>query len=164
MASMSASSSVSSNEPAARVPRLAGANSGAGTTYALWRPQMRTFLMRQGVKESDYAVEIAEWTTLVQHVEDDERAEERNAIALLLGNAPAPVKGGASSGSATKMKTESPSAAAAADEPEAAATKLVASLIARSRKAFGFLYAALPTELCQLVADVPQGYAFGIWS
>ena len=36
--------------------------------------------------------------------------------------------------------------------------------IGRSRKAFGFLFAALPADLRQLVADVPQGYAFGIWS
>ena len=163
MTSVNASSSMSSNEPAARVPRLAGINGGAGITYALWRPQMRTFLMRQGVKESDYAVEIAEWATLVQRVEDDEQAEERNAIALLLGNAQS---SSASSGSSTKTKKENPPSAGvvSVDEPQTAATKLVASLIARSRKAFGFLYAALPSELCQLVADVPQGYAFGIWS
>ena len=40
----------------------------------------------------------------------------------------------------------------------------MADLIGRSRKAFGFLYASLPTDLRPLVADVPQGYAFGIWS
>lgn len=162
MTSTNASSSVS-NDPAARVPRLAGASGGAGVTYALWRPQMRTFLMRQGVKESDYAVEIAQWTTLVQRVEDGERADERNAIALLLGALDPSDKAASSSSSAAKVKKES-LAPSADDEPETAAAKLVSSLIARSRKAFGFLYAALPIELGQLVADVPQGYAFGIWS
>ena len=44
------------------------------------------------------------------------------------------------------------------------AKKRVADLIGRSRKAYGFLFAALPTDVRQLVADVPQGYAFGIWS
>jgi hypothetical protein len=148
---------MSSNDPTSRVPRLAGSN-GAGVTYALWRPQMRTFLMRQGVKEADYTVEIPQWTALVKRIEADERTDETNAIALLLA-------GGSSSKSASsttsKVKKESSSTD---DDPEAAATKVVAALIARSRKAFGFLYAALPTELCQLVAGVEQGYAFGIWS
>lgn len=161
MASMSAPSSVS-NDPAARVPRLAGANGGAGTTYAMWRAQMRTFLMRQGVKESDYAVEIEQWTTLVQRVEDGERADEQNAIAVFLGDK---ITSSSSSAAAAVVKVKTEDARApSGDEPEVAASKLVAHLIARSRKAFGFLYAALPTDLCQLVADVPQGYAFGIWS
>ena len=149
---MNASSSVSSTDTAARVPRLAGTHGGAGITYALWRPQMRTFLMRQGVKESDYATEIAQWTNLVQRVEDGERKDEQEAIAMLLSNA--------SASSTKQVKLEN----ASTSPPDDSATKLVTALIARSRKAFGFLYAALPTELCQLVADVPQGYAFGIWS
>lgn len=45
-----------------------------------------------------------------------------------------------------------------------AAKKEVSELISRARKAFGYLYAALPADLRQLVADVPQGYAYGIWS
>ena len=44
------------------------------------------------------------------------------------------------------------------------AKKVVVAVIGRSQRAFGFLYAALPTDLRLLVADVPQGYAYGVWS
>ena len=36
--------------------------------------------------------------------------------------------------------------------------------VARMKKAFAFLYQALPDELRRLVAGVPQGYAYGLWS
>ena len=44
------------------------------------------------------------------------------------------------------------------------AKKKVSDMIGRSKKAYGFLFAALPADHRQLIADVPQGYAFGIWS
>jgi hypothetical protein len=124
---------------------------------------MRTFLMRQGVKESDYAVEIAQWAALVQRVEDGECADDRDAIAIVLGVAPEKVASPSTVANSSGVKTESGGKSSHA-EPTVAASKRVAELIGRSRKAFGYLYAALPVELCQLVADVPQGYAFGIWS
>jgi hypothetical protein len=36
--------------------------------------------------------------------------------------------------------------------------------VARMRKAFALLYQALADELRVLVAGVPQGYAYGLWS
>jgi hypothetical protein len=63
-------------------------------------------------------------------------------------------KGGASASSSSAVLTDE----------QKAAKKEVSELIARSRKAYGFLYAALPTDLRQLIADVPQGYAYGVWS
>ena len=144
MASFSSSSSASVD---AKTPLLASASgSGAGAPHALWRPQMQTFLMRHGIEERDYAREIPQWRELAAAVEARAEADERDAIALVLGAAMAPVK------------AEAPSA------EEVKAKQRVADLISRSRKAFGFLYASLPVDLRPLVADVPQGYAFGIWS
>ena len=74
----------------AKVPRLASASgSGSGAPHALWRPQMQTFLMRQGVEERDYAKEIPHWRVLSAAVQADAEAEEQEAFALLLGGAAA---------------------------------------------------------------------------
>ena len=51
----------------AKVPLLAsasGASGSSGAPHALWRPQMQTFLMRQGIEERDYAEEIPQWAAL----------------------------------------------------------------------------------------------------
>lgn len=133
----------------AKAPLLASASGTSGTggmPHALWRPQMQTFLMRQGIEERDYAVEIERWVALSKAVQDSAVAEEQDAIALVLG------------GKALVKKEQAPS------DDETRAKQRVASLIGRSRKAFGYLYSALPAELRPLVADVPQGYAYGIWS
>ena len=138
-----------------KVPQLASSSgAGAGAPHALWRPQMQTFLMRQGIEPGDYAEPIPRWSELVARVQDDARAKERAAIALLLGISPA--KG-------DELQAEVKDEPNASDELRAARAS-VAALIGRSRKAFGFLYGALPADLRPLVADVPQGYAYGIWS
>jgi len=36
--------------------------------------------------------------------------------------------------------------------------------VARTKRAYGLLYQALPDDLRRLVAAVPQGYAYGLWS
>jgi hypothetical protein len=143
---------MASSSPAsvdAKTPLLASASgTGAGAPHALWRPQMQTFLMRHGIEERDYAREIAQWRALAAAVEAKAEADEQDAIAVVLG--------AAMSSASSKPKEQTPE--------EAKAKQRVADLISRSRKAFGFLYAALPVDLRPLVADVPQGYAFGIWS
>jgi hypothetical protein len=145
---MASSSSSSSASVDAKTPLLASASgSGAGAPHALWRPQMQTFLMRHGIEERDYAREIPQWRALAAAVEARAEADERDAIALVLGAA-----------LALDIKAEAQTA------EEMKAKQRVADLISRSRKAFGFLYASLPVDLRPLVADVPQGYAFGIWS
>jgi hypothetical protein len=84
----SASASSSSADPSMRVPQLASASSTAGLAYALWRPQMQSHLMRQGVEERDYTEDIPEWKALIVAVQTDARAAERAAIDTLLGRAP----------------------------------------------------------------------------
>jgi len=139
-----------------RVPRLVAAAGGGGLPHAVWRPQMQTFLMQHGIEESDYAHEIPLWREIVAAVGDDAQTRRTAAIATVLGVA-AGSKGGASA-SSSSPKTE------LLTDEQKAAKKEVSELIARSRKAYGFLYAALPTDLRQLIADVPQGYAYGVWS
>ena len=142
--------------PEMKVPHLAAASGGSGVPHALWRPQMQTFLMRHGIEERDYAREIARWSELAAAVANNAEAEEQAAIDLLLGGG-----GGsaASSSSATPADKNEKT-----DDEKQRARKRIADLITRARKAYGFLYAALPADLRSLVADVPQGYAFGIWS
>ena len=80
-------------------------------------------------------------------VQADAEAEEQDAISFILG------------ASLPSVKKETP------PPPEQVRAKQrVADMISRSRKAYGYLYAALPVDLRPLIADVPQGYAFGIWS
>ena len=139
-----------------RVPRLVASAGGGGLPHAVWRPQMQTFLMQHGIEESDYAHEISLWREIVAAVGDDAQTRRTAAIATVLGVA-ASSKGGAGA-SSSSAKTE------LLTDDQKAAKKEVSELIARSRKAYGFLYAALPTDLRQLIADVPQGYAYGVWS
>jgi hypothetical protein len=151
-------SSSSNNAPIvdARAPRLAtSSGDGGGSTYVLWRPQMMTFLMRHNIEERDYNREISEWSRLVTAAQISAEAEEENAIALVLGS---PLKTMSVYGDSSSMKHEVPTSA------QMEAKKKVAEMIGRSKKAYGFLFAALPTDHRQLVAEVPQGYAYGIWS
>src|SRR5690242_20638513 len=85
MSSFSSSSSNASTMDA-KIPQLASATGGsAGLPYAVWRPLMQTFLMRQGIEERDYSKEIPDWKKLVAAVASDAEEEERAAMALVLG-------------------------------------------------------------------------------
>jgi hypothetical protein len=67
------------------VPRLASTSgSGAGLPYSMWRPQMQTFLMHQGIEERDYTQEIPQWEELLKVMRADAVAREQAAFALLL--------------------------------------------------------------------------------
>jgi hypothetical protein len=153
---------VTSADPTTRVPQLASASSTAGQVYSLWRPQIQTHMMRQNIEERDYTRPIPRWRELVAAVQTDATAADDIAMERVLAAADAAAGKSAgampTSSSSTQMKQELPST------EELAAKKAVAALIGRSQKAFGFLYAALPADLRLLVADVPQGYAYGVWS
>jgi hypothetical protein len=132
------------------IPLLAAASgAGHGLPYSLWRPQMQTFLMRAGIEKRDYEEKIEKWEQLCKAVETDARAEEEDDLQLLLG-------GGGGGDSSVKKEP--------IDEARVKAKKRVAERVSRTRKAYGYLHAALPADLRQLVAGVPQGYAFGVWS
>lgn len=134
-----------------RVPLLLGSSGIGGVQYAAWRPLMETFLMRASIEERDYKKEIAAWKDLEKAVQREQHANEDAAIERLLGKSN-------SNSSGSSAKKDKP------DDGEAEAKRLVAAMIGRSRRAYGYLYAALPDELRRLVTDVPQGYAYGIWS
>ena len=125
-----------------QVPRLALGR------YGEWRPQMETALMRAGIAERDYCEENADWAELTAAVEKWTRSDERASIDYALGR-------GSASSSSSKA---GPSAA------EKEARRGAAEAVARTKKAYALLYQALPDELRRLVAQVPQGYAYGIWS
>ena len=119
--------------------------------YSAWRPQMENTLLRAGVAKRDYAEEQADWAALACAVDNWSREDEKASIAYALGR-----KKDAKSGN---------DAAASSDRvSEEKARRGAMEAVARGRKAFALLYQALPEDLRKLVAGVPQGYAYGLWS
>jgi hypothetical protein len=141
--------------------READSTSGAGRglelpllvagRYAEWRPRMENALMRAGIAARDYKVANPEWAALVEAVEQWEQAEESASIALALGRA---------SGTAASASAVTAGPSAATKEARRGATEAVA----RGKRAYTLLYQVLPDELRRLVAHVPQGDAYGLWS
>jgi hypothetical protein len=127
------------------VPRLAPAAAGG---YAAWRPLMENVLMRAGVALRDYTQENADWAALVAAVDRWTTEDESASIAYALGRATA--------GSA--------SSAAGPTAAEKEARRGATEAVARAKRAYALLYQALPDELRRLVAHVPQGHAYGLWS
>ena len=130
-----------------RAPRLQG-----GGDYAAWRPRMDAFLQAKGAEGIHRkAMTQADWRTMEARVEL--WSDEALAHAL--------VETSSSSGSGS-------GSAAVKAEPLSAETKaaraLVCATVARSQRAYGMLYTALPAELQLQVAHLPQGFAYGLWS
>jgi hypothetical protein len=125
----------------ALVPRLSPGG------YAAWRPAMENVLMRAGIAARDYKEANADWAALVEAVDRWTTADESASIAYALG------RGTASSSSAAGPTT-------AEKEARRGATEAVA----RAKRAYALLYQALTDELRRLVASVPQGDAYGLWS
>lgn len=145
---MASSSSASSTN--AKAPQLASASgAGGGMPHALWRPQMQTFLMQHGIEERDYAQEISRWCEMVKAADDAAAKEDEDAEAFVLD------------GDATKLEEEK---ADATTKAQIKMKQRVADRIGRVRKAFSYLHSALPSDLRTLIADVPKGYAYGVWS
>ena len=136
---------------AAKVPLL---RPDGATPYAVWRPQMENFMMRVGVETRDYASAIPHWAAIVAAVERRDAADELSVIAKLTGD-PVPKPERVDDASSAQS-----GAAVLSDKEHATLSKRVS----RSRAAYIHLYAAMPPELQALTADVPPGYAFGLWS
>jgi hypothetical protein len=144
-----------SSSTESKIPRLATASSGqGGLPHSVWRPQMQTFLMRQGIEERDYSEPFPHWKEVVAAIDADEKAEEQAAIAEMLGKNSAAAAGSTTTAAASSTKTAE----------QIKRKQRVIDAVARVRKAYAFLYAALPADLRSLVADQPQGYAYGVWN
>ena len=144
----------------ARVPQLAASGSSAGAHYAAWRPQMETFLMRHGLEARDYKKELPQWQQLETKAQESAIADEDAAMALLLDNASAVSQPTSDNTSTSSRQLGAPAPADAKER----AKRVVADIVARSKRAYGYLFAALPEDLRLLVADVPRGYAYGLWT
>jgi hypothetical protein len=126
------------------VPRLTASG------YAAWRPQMENALLRAGIAERDYKEKNDDWPALVAAVDTWVRADERASIEFALGRM--------SAGAAKGSSAAGPTAA------EKEARRGVVEMVARTKKAYALLFHALSDELRRLVASVPQGCAYGLWS
>ena len=113
---------------------------------------------RQSSRVADYTEEIPQWKALCDALQADAQAEEKEAFALLLREATPPADAASSAAPAASSQAKKES------DVQKKMKQRASDAISRARKAYGYLFAALPADLRLLVADVPQGYAFGIWS
>ena len=123
--------------------------------YASWRPQMNVFLTQRGLGDVLHKQRTTdEWDTMVALVRQATDDEETTALAALgIGTTKTAAS---SSGSGTSKTT--PGHNTTLD-----AQRVVRSIVERSRRVFGYLYAALPDELCPQVAHLPEGLAYVLW-
>ena len=143
----------STNDAAARnVPLL---RPGGDTPYSVWCPEMETYLMRVGVLTRDYKNEMKNWSELVATVEAEAADEETAAIQRMLGQA----RVGDPSATVTKKSVDKNQPLQKEND-----ARLVAAMVNRAKRAYGIIYSALPHDIRELIADVPQGYAYGLWS
>src|SRR4051812_28996777 len=63
--------------------------------------------------------------------------------------------------SSTPPSSSTPPTPSKLSDEVKAARRLVSSLVDRSRRVYGLLYAAIPEDLRPQVAHLPQGWAFG---
>ena len=122
-------------------PRLLPAAGG----YAAWRPKMEVHLARTGAEEIHLRVSTAdEWRAMSAKVKgwaDDQLAE---AMAVAMGGSSA-------------------SKASAISEEVKGARAMVTSMVSRSRRVHGVIFASLPDDIAQQAAHLPSGWAFGLW-
>ena len=112
-----------------KIPRLASAGSGqSGLSHSVWRPQMQTFLMRQGIEERDYSRPFLEWKAVVEAIDADEEAAEQAAIAVMLGRSSAAATGSTTPATASSAKTAE----------EVKCKQRVVDAVARVRKAYAY--------------------------
>jgi hypothetical protein len=112
---------------------------------------MENALMRADIVKRDYQEECAAWAALACAAENWSCDEERQSIDYALGP-----------GSGANGSKAVSSASGQSFEKEARRGAM--ETVTRTKKAFACLYQALSDELHRLVACVPQGYAYGLWS
>ena len=148
------------------------------TPYSEWRPQMETYMMRVGIDTRFYAKPIERWAAIIATVETAAAADEDEALSRILGSAVVSHDAAATpNDTTTKTKTKTKTTADSSMESAAMASaparamriddndrRVLTSMVARSRKAYGILYAAIDDDMRTLIGDVPQGYAYGLWS
>jgi len=139
----------------------------AGSSYSSWRPNMDVFLQRSGAEGiHTQATTKDEWITTSQLVVM--WGEEAFAAALALALGSNNNNSAASDAANSNSLPPSPSVTdvkvpLSLSEEMKAARKLVSARVERSRRVYGIIYGALPDELRLQVADLPTGWAYGLW-
>lgn len=128
----------------------------SGGDYATWRPAMDVYLQKAGAEgvhqESSTA---AQWKAM----DDGARAWAREALADAMSGLSLGVSASSSSsgGSTPAVKK------VALSDDVKEYRKVIKAVVERSRRAHDIIYSALPDDLCPLVAQLPQRWAFGLW-
>ena len=126
-----------------RAPKLQSA-----AQYSQWRAQVEVFLSQRGIGDALSKQRTdTEWNQLVAVAMQQLDEDERVALEAL--------------GLKTAATTSSTSSASTDKQREA--RRVVSSIVHRSQRAYGYLYQALPDELRPQVAQLPQGFAYGLW-
>jgi hypothetical protein len=143
-----------------RPPQLQG-------NYAIWRPLMEAFLMKNGV-DKVHLKPIVDYENLEKEVTEWEDEEQQESILLARGGNISSSSSSSSVGSSTpaedKRREQEKLKAANTLKEIREARKTVKALVSRSRRAYGFLYESIQTELQLQSASIPVGYAYGIWN
>ena len=133
-----------------RVPRLL-----SPARYAAWRPQMNVFLTQRGLGDVLHKQRTTdEWDAMVALVRQATDDEETTALAAL---------GIGTTKTATTSSGSGTTKTITGHGTTLDAQRVVRSIVERSRRAFGYLYAALPDELRPQVAHLPEGLAYALW-
>ena len=148
--------------------------------YASWKPLMKAFFMRHGVKESVYEREQKQWSAMDAKVKELDEASEAQAVGLALGTVSlssmsdaadavvkaevdATVKSTSPSVSSSSSSSSVVSSAVQAHTILTSAQRTMRELVSMSYRAHGLLYTALSDDLRLQVAMLPNGYAYALW-
>jgi len=116
--------------------------------FATWRPKMEVHLARNGADEIHLEVSTAaEWLAMTTQVKAWAKETTRDAVSMAIHGA----------------SVKSSGASAAVTDEMKAARRICVSLVERSRRVHGVIFASLPDDLAAQVAHLPSGWAFGLW-
>lgn len=142
-------------------------------SYALWRTRMDAYLQRAGAEKVHRTPMTKErWKLFDAAVTawageaEDEMAQIAQRLTLgSSASASASVTDSASSGSTAggSAVTEVTVKKVALSDEEKETRKKMKELVARSQKVHGIILSALADDVVELIAHLPEGWAFGLW-
>lgn len=154
MSSIDSSSSYSSSSNVNSQYKPPTLLSGNGIEYGTYRAAMITYLMRIGLKDTDYVLPIKEWDKINEALKDYELKETEAAINFCIVSKTSKSTSSLTPTTTTVLNTE-----------EKEMFKKVREVVKRANVAYTVLFSSLPEDIRLLVQPpaVVVGYGHGIW-